>query len=246
MGYKTTASGAWSTAMGAGTKASSYYATAMGSETHAAGNASIATGTGTLASGHYSFAGGDNSKAAGTYSFAMGVSANATGNCSTAIGNFARAIGDTQFVIGKNNATDSNSAFIIGNGSGNTYSNALTVDWSGNVTASGHVYSKITDWSSLNFSNSVASSGSVWAHKCGKIVWVHGFHYLTGTGGNIVTLPWNPIEDISIPVQADASGGYLCGYMDLIVGNNTNPLLKTGTTMVGYNRYSFTYMTNDT
>lgn len=50
------------------------------------------------------------------------------------------ALGDYQHVGGKFNATDANKSFIIGNGAdGDHRSNALTLDWSGNLVISGDV-----------------------------------------------------------------------------------------------------------
>jgi len=49
------------------------------------------------------------------------------------------ASGESQTALGKFNVADTTSAVIIGNGTSNARSNALTVDWSGNVTASGTV-----------------------------------------------------------------------------------------------------------
>ena len=50
------------------------------------------------------------------------------------------ALGDYQHVGGKFNATDANKSFIIGNGADSDHrSNALTLDWSGNLVVSGDV-----------------------------------------------------------------------------------------------------------
>lgn len=118
------------------------------------GAGSVAEGYFNTASGMRSHAGGDTSTASGYCSFAHGTVANATGNCSHAEGAKTEASGEyshaqndgtiaqgnSQTAIGKYNVADSTSALIIGNGAdGGNRSNALTVDWSGNVEAAGEV-----------------------------------------------------------------------------------------------------------
>ena len=59
---------------------------------------------------------------------------NVSGKNSTAIGHYLKNISDNQLLIGKYNIS-SDYPFIIGNGSSDTErSNALTVDWDGNIT----------------------------------------------------------------------------------------------------------------
>ena len=116
----TTASGQSSHAEGEHTEASEIGAHAEGSYTKAMGAYSHAEGGSTTASGDYSHAEGGATTASGDYSHAGGV------------GTIAK--NDYQTVIGRYNA-NKNSAFIIGNGSSDTErSNALTVDWDGNIT----------------------------------------------------------------------------------------------------------------
>jgi len=74
--------------------------------------------------GNYSFATGQNTKALGEYSTAIGKGTIASGECSTA--------------IGKYNAT-TDALFVIGNGTFDSRSDAFTVDFSGNVTATSFV-----------------------------------------------------------------------------------------------------------
>ena len=81
-------------------------------------------------------------EASGNYSFAGGKGAVATGDASSAQGVGVLAGDTAQTVIGKFNDNDPNNALEIGNGTAdNARSNALTVDWSGNVDiASGAKY----------------------------------------------------------------------------------------------------------
>ena len=73
-------------------------------------------------------------KEKGRYSVRIGGSNTVSGNCSVAIGYSLKNISDNQLLIGKYNIS-SDYPFIIGNGSSDTErSNALTVDWDGNIT----------------------------------------------------------------------------------------------------------------
>ena len=86
LGYNATASGQSASAMGESTNASAAYATAIGYNTTASGIYSTATGNYTTASGDYSTAMGYNTKASGVNSTAMGENTTASGTNSTAIG----------------------------------------------------------------------------------------------------------------------------------------------------------------
>ena len=101
--------------------------TASGQSSHAEGEHTEASEIGAHAEGSYT-------KAMGAYSHAEGGSTTASGDYSHAGGVGTIAKNDYQTVIGRYNA-NKNSAFIIGNGSSDTErSNALTVDWDGNIT----------------------------------------------------------------------------------------------------------------
>ena len=135
------------------------YALAEGGNTVASGNYSHAEGGyNTTASGHYSHAEGYYTTASGAHAHSEGGFTKATEENAHAEGYFAEANGlyshaqnrhtiangESQTVIGRFNTADTTSAFIIGNGTNtasSTRSNALTVDWSGNVNiASGAKY----------------------------------------------------------------------------------------------------------
>lgn len=164
-GYQTTASGSNSHAEGVGTIASGNHSShAEGGSTKASGNYSHAEGVRTTASGHYSHAEGGGSTAGGDYSHAEGFQATASDAYSHAEGfqtiasapyshaggRGSVALKSYQTVIGRYNKKDTEinadkqKAFIIGNGTAddNTYrSNALTVDWNGNVNIAGTIQS---------------------------------------------------------------------------------------------------------
>ena len=125
-GMFTIASGRASHAEGDTTVASNTVTHAEGAETAASGMYSHSEGISTAASGYASHAEGGGTEAAGTNSHAQNLGTIANGNQQTA--------------LGKYNTADTTSAVIIGNGSDETTrSNALTVDWNGNVEASGSI-----------------------------------------------------------------------------------------------------------
>lgn len=148
-GSGTTASDRASHAEGSGTTAGNWNSHAEGRDTTASGNGSHSEGQSTTASGGASHAEGSSTTASGSMSHAEGFGTVASGNishaegrgttaegiCSHAGGFYTIARRDLQTVIGSYNVADTTSALIIGNGnSESTRSNALKVDWNGNVT----------------------------------------------------------------------------------------------------------------
>ena len=116
-----TASGSYSTAMGASTLASGDFSTAMGASTLASGDFSTAMGASTLASGNSSRV--------------MGYSTTASDKSSLVIGEY-NLLGSTV----TNSATEfstENTAFVIGNGTYYERSDALTVLFDGTTTIAG-------------------------------------------------------------------------------------------------------------
>ena len=112
------------------------YSMAEGILTTASGYASHAEGASTTASGETSHAEGASTIAIGNNSHAEGYDSQAVGDYSHAQNRGTKASSDSQTTIGKYNIEDANGtyALIIGNGeSGSAPSNALTVDWYGNV-----------------------------------------------------------------------------------------------------------------
>jgi len=69
----------------------------------------------------------------GLYSHAEGFRTLASGEASHTSGIRTVANGAAQTVIGRDNIADATSIFIIGNGANDNESNALTVDWNGNL-----------------------------------------------------------------------------------------------------------------
>lgn len=127
-------------AEGNGTKSSGFYS-------HAEGCGAISSGSASHAEGYYSKATGDKSHAEGSgtasgkYSHAEGSDTIASGQYSHAQNTGTKARSEAQTAIGKFNVEDTNNeyALIIGNGTYSNRSNALTVDWNGNVNAVGSI-----------------------------------------------------------------------------------------------------------
>lgn len=125
-GYMTTASAPHSHAEGSNTVASNLSCHAEGSGTTASGNCSHAENMGCIASG-------SNSHAEGYYTIARGEHSHASGAHTIA--------GMEVFALGKYNKKAEDVALVVGNGWGNDSheyrSDALTLDYSGNLHISG-------------------------------------------------------------------------------------------------------------
>ena len=139
-GYETTASGAESHAEG-------YNTTASGGWSHAEGQLAVASDEGAHAEGLRTTASGVNAHAEGSVTTASGFDAHAQNGGTVASGDYSHAGGlsttagyDSQTTVGRYNDNQSTTAFEIGNGTAdNARSNALAVDWSGNVEAAGSI-----------------------------------------------------------------------------------------------------------
>ena len=157
-GQGTITIGTYSHAEGHDTITSGYSSHAEGYGTIASGYTSHAEGNNTTASGNYSHVEGDETTASGAVSHAEGYGAIASGAGAHAQNFYTVATEGYQTVIGRYNVvtvsgsgTDADPytysdagdyAFIIGNGYGNATaerSNALTVDWYGNVELQGDI-----------------------------------------------------------------------------------------------------------
>ena len=150
-GQYTVASGYASHAEGCGTQ--TYKIVASGDGSHAEGDARYgdvtasaraahAEGSATTASGGVSHAEGTQTTASGTNSHAEGQATTASGGNSHAGGFHTIAASYNQTALGRWNVIDTNSTYavIVGNGtSDSARSNALTVDWDGNVECAGTV-----------------------------------------------------------------------------------------------------------
>ena len=129
---------------------------AEGKGTRAVGNSAHAEGNQNSAIGRFSHAEGSICRARGETSHAEGYGTTASGSYTHAQNERTTAGYQSQTAIGKYNDNQSNNAFEIGNGTLSARSNAFTVDWNGNVDASGDV----TDGSG-NVLSSKADTSSV-------------------------------------------------------------------------------------
>lgn len=132
--------GCMSFAEGLNNIASAMCSHAEGQLTTASGTASHAEGERTVASGVLSHAEGGGSIARGSWSHAEGADTLAVGRFSHTQGIGTCAYGDAATAIGQWNVKQDGKALVIGNGTSDTArSDALTVDWSGNVVTNGYV-----------------------------------------------------------------------------------------------------------
>ena len=179
-GYNTTASNNEAHAEG-------YSSRAIGQFTHAENWLTLASGQASPAEGYNTTASGTASHAENWLTFAKGQASHAEGYYTNAKGTYSHAQNEhtiaskaSQTVLGTYNIEDASSttthpsaltgygeySVIIGNGTDdNTRSNALTVDWNGNVVASGD----ITDGSGnvlVGFESGTATAASVtWEYR---------------------------------------------------------------------------------
>ena len=176
--------------IGAAVETSGYtmgqYAISEGEDTYATGGCSHAEGYGSYAQGNYSHAEGYDTMAVGNYSHAQNYNTRASSNYQTA--------------IGKYNIEDENNryALIVGNGTAsNARSNALTVDWQGQISCGDHsgVFKSIFDifypvgsyyeTSDSTFDPNTAWGGTWSLETAGQVHVSAGTGYTIGdTGGN--------------------------------------------------------------
>lgn len=145
-GYVAQAFGEQTYATGDYSHAEGLLSSANGAASHAEGGFSgMLDGTQTIITGGNS--NGIGSHAEGVATHANGIAAHCEGRDTFTSGNYSHAQnhgteadGESQTALGKYNVADTISAVIIGNGTADdARSNALTVDWSGNVDAAGDV-----------------------------------------------------------------------------------------------------------
>lgn len=128
--------------LGGGSQASGAYSLCEGYYTIASGDYSHAEGSDTTASGNYSHAEGQHTIASHSYTHAQNEGTTANKIAQTVIGTYnILDATPTTAIHPNNNINYGNYAFIIGNGTSSTRSNALTVNWKGDVNiASGAKY----------------------------------------------------------------------------------------------------------
>ena len=214
VGLTNTSSGTNSITIGRGNVASGPYCIAIGdtnTASSASGNSiaigqyinstgyrSFATGAFTVSSGSCSFAAGFRTVSYGLQSTTFGLGTVATSNYNTVIGKYNIATktggdGSTASPYTYENAGDY--AFIIGNGSGietANRSNALTVDWSGNLEIAGKlpidkIYPVGSIYMSVNSTDPGTLFGGTWVQLQNTFLLAAGSNYAAGSTGGSAT-----------------------------------------------------------
>lgn len=201
MGQRATNShiGLYSHAEGRLVTASGFLSHAEGGLSIASGEQAHAEGGGTTASGTISHAEGSGTVASGTASHAEGEETSASGWASHAEGFGTIAKCWAQTAIGMYNSPDSGYTgsnkkgtyiFLIGNGSEGAPSNALTVDWSGNVKAAGYVRDTIISATPTISRSTGASVSNVEFKRSGNVAqlrFVLTYSTSVAAGANLFT-----------------------------------------------------------
>ena len=207
------AEGQQSRASGAGAHAEGFLTKAYGSYSHAEGHSSETAST--AVDGH---AEGYNTRAEGGDAHAEGFYSQAVGDHSHAQNCYTVANGNSQTTIGKFNIADTTNALIIGNGANeNSRSNALTVDWQGNVEAAGEIRGATSKTVITAFSSgwdvySTDPSAPITLRRCGKVIDLTGAIKnttavtLTSTQVTIFTIPegYRPSQTMTILSQGSS------------------------------------------
>lgn len=198
-GYKTTANAPYSHAEGYGTVAREIGTHAEGRETTASGNCSHAENTGCIASGSNSHAEGYYTKATGEHSHASG----------------AHTIAGVEvFALGRYNKKAEDVALVVGNGWGNdSYeyrSDALTLDYSGNLKLAGNLTANSPGWDYLGAEiHGAARFGNNWTSDSTSILLAVGNGADSKNLRDALTLDSDGNLNISGKLTADGGVGYV-------------------------------------
>ena len=120
---------------------------AIGYGNQAYGTTSIALGYQCYSYGGSALASGYGAQTSGMAATSLGIQTSANGDFSSAIGEAGIAQGKSQFVIGRYNIpqgsnwnyAETDNVFIVGNGTSGSPSNALTVNWNGDMWIAGNL-----------------------------------------------------------------------------------------------------------
>jgi hypothetical protein len=198
-GYMTTANAPYSHAEGSNTVASNLSCHAEGSGTTASGNCSHAENTGCIASG-------SNSHAEGYYTIARGEHSHASG---------AHTIAGTEvFALGRYNKKAEDVALVVGNGWGNDSheyrSDALTLDYSGNLKLAGNLTANSPGWDYLGTEiHGAVRFGNNWTSDSTSILLAVGNGADSKNLRDALTLDSDGNLHISGKFTADGGVGYV-------------------------------------
>ena len=190
------------------------YSFTSGRNNSATGNDAVAMGKDNVASGEWSHVAGAGNTASGMWSFAEGNGNAASGARSHAAGGDTTASSNDQFVIGRRNIDDPNDqyAFIIGNGdyAEETNSNALTVDWAGNVAMSGDLTASNVGAVYSNTADAAISSTNIDTYAVGASVTVPAGVYVITAYWTFQSVSGARICDIDISTTGGTTAtGYI-------------------------------------
>ena len=231
-GYMTTANAPYSHAEGSNTVASNLSCHAEGSGTTASGNCSHAENTGCIASG-------SNSHAEGYYTMATGEHSHASGNHTIA--------GWEVFALGRYNKKAEDVALVVGNGWGNdSYeyrSDALTLDYSGNLKLAGNLTANSPRWDYLGAEiHGAVRFGNNWTSDSTSILLAVGNGADSKNLRDALTLDSDGNLHISGKFTADGGVGYVLpsATADTLggvkIGDNIN-VSDSGTISVNLSEY---------
>ena len=231
-GYKTTANAPYSHAEGSNTVASDLSCHAEGSGTTASGNCSHAENTGCIASG-------SNSHAEGYHTIARGEHSHASGAHTIA--------GMEVFALGMYNKTTEDVALVVGNGWGNdSYeyrSDALTLDYSGNLKLAGNLTANSPRWDYLGAEiHGAARFGNNWTSDSTSILLAVGNGADSKNLRDALTLDSDGNLHISGKFTADGGVSYVLPSATadtlggVMIGDNIN-VSDSGTISVNLSAY---------
>lgn len=227
------AEGQNTTASGQASHAEGYYAVASGDyNAHAEGSNTIASGRNSHAEGFYTTASGESAHAEGsrityddgqTYHYseasalgshvegggcvASGKWSHAEGECTIAQGNAQKAIGKWNVAQGSNPSIDTDYAVILGNGTENNRSNALTIDWLGNIARCIVWDGSSVPSANIESSYAVLDTSNTWAGRVSVIAY-GGSSSRSGQVGMLIRArhPSAPSNPNAIGIYVDDSG----------------------------------------
>ena len=231
-GYMTTANAPYSHAEGYGTVAIEMSTHAEGRETTASGNCSHAENTGCIASG-------SNSHAEGYHTIARGEHSHASGSHTIA--------GLEVFALGRYNKKAEDVALVVGNGWGNESnewrSDALTLDYSGNLKLAGNLTANSPRWDYLGAEiHGAARFGNNWTSDSTNILLAVGNGADSNNLRDALTLDSDGNLHISGKFTADGGVGYVLPPATadtlggVMIGENIN-VSDSGTISVNLSEY---------
>lgn len=231
-GYKTTANAPYSHAEGSNTVASNPSCHAEGSGTTASGNCSHAENTGCIASG-------SNSHAEGYHTIARGEHSHASGSHTIA--------GVEVFALGRYNKKAEDVALVVGNGWGNESnewrSDALTLDYSGNLKLAGNLTANSPRWDYLGAEiHGAARFGNNWTSDSTNILLAVGNGADSNNLRDALTLDSDGNLRIAGKLTADGGVGYVLPPATadtlggVMIGENIN-VSDTGVISVNLSAY---------